>query len=257
MTALVEASPTVGSQTAEQEDFAAAFGRRLIEANLLDAASLDRARRAAATTGERFDHVLAKLGLVPEASLLEALARHLGQKAASAHDMPAAPVLPEIIRPQFIRSRQVLPVAAEDGRLAVAVVDPFDHEPLQALAYLTGRSVSMLLISADDFAHAIPTLYGERGKTGQDRFDPRVDEASEADVQRLRDIANEAPFIRLVNQIIADGVEDKSSDMHIEPGVDGVAVRYRVDGHWRQARVLSPGRLCASGIAVCWHVLRC
>jgi len=241
MTALVEASPTVGSQTAEQEDFAAAFGRRLIEANLLDAASLDRARRAAATTGERFDHVLAKLGLVPEASLLEALARHLGTKVASAHDMPAAPVLPEIIRPQFIRSRQVLPVAAEDGRLAVAVVDPFDHEPLQALAYLTGRSVSMLLISADDFAHAIPTLYGERGKTGQDRFDPRVDEASEADVQRLRDIANEAPFIRLVNQIIADAVEDKSSDIHIEPGVDGVAVRYRVDGHLRQAQLLPPG----------------
>jgi len=241
MTALAEASPTVESQTAEQEDFAAAFGRRLIEANLLDTASLDRARRAAVTTGERFDHVLAKLGLVPEASLLEALACHLGTNVASARDMPAAPVLPEIIRPQFIRSRQVLPVAAEDGRLAVAVVDPFDHEPLQALAYLTGRSVSMLLISANDFAHAIPTLYGERGKTGQDRFDPRIDEASEADVQRLRDIANEAPFIRLVNQIIADAVEDKSSDIHIEPGVDGVAVRYRVDGHLRQAQLLPSG----------------
>src|SRR5215471_724892 len=241
MTALAEASPTVESQTAEQEDFATAFGRRLIEANLLDTASLDRARRAAVTTGERFDHVLAKLGLVPEASLLEALACHLGTNVASARDMPAAPVLPEIIRPQFIRSRQVLPVAAEDGRLAVAVVDPFDHEPLQALAYLTGRSVSMRLISADNFAHAIPTLYGERGTTGQDRFDPRVEEASEADVQRLRDIANEAPFIRLVNQIIADAVEDKSSDIHIEPGVEGVAIRYRIDGHLRQAQLLPPG----------------
>src|SRR5215470_12315471 len=241
MTALAEASPTVESQTAEQEDFATAFGRRLIEANLLDTASLDRARRAAVTTGERFDHVLAKLGLVPEASLLEALACHLGTNVASARDMPAAPVLPEIIRPQFIRSRQVLPVAAEDGRLAVAVVDPFDHEPLQALAYLTGRNVSKLLISANDFAHAIPTLYGERGKIGQDRFDPRIDEASEADVQRLRDIANEAPFIRLVNQFIAEAVEAKSSDIHIEPGIDGVALRYRIDGHLRQAQLLPSG----------------
>jgi general secretion pathway protein E len=241
MTALVELSQTVGFRAAEQPDFAEAFGRRLIEANLLDTGSLDRARRAAATTGERFDHVLAKLGLVPEASLLEALARHLGTKVATARDMPSAPVLPEIIRPQFIRSRQVLPVAAEESRLAVAAVDPFDDEPLQALAYMTGRSVSMLLISADDFAHAIPALYGERGKTGQDRFDPRVDEASEADVQRLRDIANEAPFIRLVNQIIADAVEEKSSDIHIEPGVDGVAVRYRIDGHLRQAQLLPSG----------------
>src|SRR5712664_1479603 len=137
MTALVELSQTVGFRAAEQPDFAEAFGRRLIEANLLDTGSLDRARRAAATTGERFDHVLAKLGLVPEASLLEALARHLGTKVATARDMPSAPVLPEIIRPQFIRSRQVLPVAAEESRLAVAAVDPFDDEPLQALAYMT------------------------------------------------------------------------------------------------------------------------
>ena len=99
----------------------------------------------------------------------------------------------------------------------------------------------MLLISADDFARAVATLYGERGRSGRDRFDPRVEEASEADVQRLRDIANEAPFIRLVNQIIGDAVEAKSSDIHIEPGVDGVAVRYRIDGHLRQAQLLASG----------------
>src|SRR6476619_820051 len=151
MTALVELSKTAGFRAAEQkEDFAEAFGRRLIEANLLDAGSLDRARRATATTGERFDHVLAKLGLVPEAALLEVLACHLGTGVATTRDMPTAPVLPEVIRPHFVRSRQVLPLSAEDSRLAVAVVDPFDDEPRQALAYLTGRSVSILLISAGD-----------------------------------------------------------------------------------------------------------
>ena len=241
MTALAELSHAVVFRAEQDEDFSEAFGQRLIEANLLDAGSLDRARRAAATTGERFDHVLAKLGLVQETALLEALACHLGTGVATARDMPTAPVLPEIIRPQFIRSRQVLPLVAEDSRLAVAAVDAFDDEPLQALAYLTGRSVSMLLISAGDFAHAVATLYGERGHTGQDRFDPRAEEASEADVERLRDIANEAPFIRLVNQIIADAVEQKSSDIHVEPGVDGVAVRYRIDGHLRQAQLLAPG----------------
>ena len=131
--------------------------------------------------------------------------------------MPTAPVLPESIRLQFIRSRQILPLGIEDSCVAVAVVDPFDDEPCEALAYLTGRNVSMLLISADDFARTVAILYGERGQSGQDRFDPRVEEANEADVQRLRDIANEAPFIRLVNQIIADAVEAKSSDIHIEP----------------------------------------
>jgi general secretion pathway protein E len=241
MTALAELSQTTEFRAAEQEDFAEAFGRRLIEANLLDAASLDRARRAAATTGERFDHVLGKLGLVPEAALLEALASHLDTGVATARDMPTAPILAEIIRPQFVRSRQVLPLAAEDSHLIVAAVDPFDDEPRQALAYLTGRDISMLLISAGDFSRAVQALYGERGHSGQDTLDPRVAEASETDVQRLRDIANEAPVIRLVNQLIADAVEAKSSDIHVEPGVDGVAVRYRIDGHLRQAQLLASG----------------
>jgi general secretion pathway protein E len=242
MQTLEDLSQAVGLPEAEQAAvFSEAFGQRLIEANLLDSGSLDRARRAAATTGERFDRVLAKLGLVPEATLLEALASYLGTGVATVRSMPAAPVLAEIIRPEFIRSRQVLPLAAEDGRLTVAAVDPFDDEPLDALAYLTGRNVSLLLISASDFAHAVANLYGERGQTGKDRPDLGLDDASEADIERLRDIANEAPFIRLVNQIIADAVECKASDIHIEPGVDGVAVRYRIDGHLREAQILASG----------------
>jgi general secretion pathway protein E len=228
-------------ETEQAAEFSEAFGQRLIETNLLDAGSLDRARRAAATTGERFDRVLAKLGLVPEAALLEALASHLGTGIATARSTPAVAVLPDIIRPEFVRSRQVLPLAAEDDHLTVAAVDPFDDEPLDALAYLTGRNVSKLLISATDFVHVVASIYGERGQTGRDRLDPRLEDASEADVERLRDIANEAPFVRLVNQIIADAVESKASDIHIEPAVDGVAVRYRIDGHLREAQILASG----------------
>jgi general secretion pathway protein E len=240
--ALVDIPEAMGFPgAAPEEDFSEAFGQRLIEANLLDAGSLERAKRAASTTGERFDHVLAKLGLVPEAALLETLARHLGTTVATAQSIPTAPVLPEIIRPEFIRSRQVLPLGAEDGCLAVAAVDPFDDEPLEALAYLTGHSISILLISPGDFAQAVASIYGERSETGRDRLDPRVDDANEADVERLRDIANEAPFIRLVNQIIADAVDNKSSDIHLEPGVDGVVVRFRIDGHLRESQVLSSG----------------
>src|SRR6202023_1946321 len=64
-------------------------------------------------------------------------------------------------------------------------------------------------------------------------------EASELDVQRLRDIASEAPVIRLVNQIIAGAVETRASDIHIEPNVDQVLVRYRIDGALRNAQVLA------------------
>src|SRR5689334_15146507 len=123
LTEPAELSSAPGSHAAaERADFAETFGRKLLEANVLDTGSLDRARRAAATTRERFDHVLTKLGLVPEASLLEALASHFGTKVAGVRDLPPAAVLPETVRLQFIRSRQVLPLAAAEEHLAVAVV---------------------------------------------------------------------------------------------------------------------------------------
>jgi len=224
-----------------QDAFPAAFGERLVVDGILDAGGLDRAKRATAKSGERFDQVLAKLGLVPDAVLLEALARHLGMPVATTRDLPILPVLPETIRPDFIRTRQVLPLGAEDGRLAVAVVDPFDREPLAALAYLTERDVTSYLISPGDFSRAVQSLYGGHGQSGPDAIEAHSEEASETDVQRLRDIANDAPVIRLVNQFIAEAVEAKSSDIHIQPGIDGVALRYRIDGHLRQAQLLPSG----------------
>lgn len=241
MTTLARSSQAQPGAPARGEDFADAFGRQLIAENILDSGSFDRARRAATKTGERFDHVLAKLGLVADAILLDALARHLGVSVATPRDLPEAPIMPETVRAPFVRSRQVLPLAADPVRLVVATVDPFDDEPARALTYLTGRQVSKVLISSGDFSSAVQSLYGEREIHAASPADPRAEEASETDVQRLRDIANEAPVIRLANQIISDAVGAKSSDIHIEPGIDGVAVRYRVDGHLRQTQLLASG----------------
>ena len=223
------------------EDFTDAFGLQLVAEDILDSGSFDRAKRAAAKTGERFDHVLAKLGLVADALLLDALARHLGMAVATPSDLPETPIMPETVRPPFIRSCQVLPLAVDHARLIVAAVDPFDQEPARALTYLTGREVSTVLISSGEFSSAVRSLYGERDLEAASPLDSRSEEASETDVQRLRDIANEAPVIRLANRIISDAVMAKSSDIHIEPGVDGVAVRYRVDGHLRQTQLLASG----------------
>src|SRR5215467_10733573 len=157
MTAPAASSPAGEAAPATRggDTFADAFGQRLVAESILDVGSCDRARRAAAKSGERFDQVLAKLGLVPDAVLLEALARHLGMPVATTRDLPILPVLPETIRPDFIRTRQVLPLDSEDGRLAVAVVDPFDREPRAALAYLTERDVTSYLISPGDFSRAV------------------------------------------------------------------------------------------------------
>ena len=214
------------------------FGDFLLAEHILDRMSLDRAGRAAQTTGDRLDTVLTKLGLVSEIGLVSALSKFLALDLVRADEIPLEPVLPELVEAEFVRHNRVLPLGSKQGRLAIGVTDPFNHDPVRALAFLTGLSVDMRLFTAADFDKACSILYPVHASDDGTRVAGGA-EANEADVQRLRDLASEAPIIRLVNQIIANAVEARASDIHIEPNVDQVLVRYRIDGVLRSVQVLS------------------
>jgi general secretion pathway protein E len=111
------------------------------------------------------------------------------------------------------------------------------------LAYLTGMSVTPHIFVACDYEKAFNAVYG-RPESSSVRSHGSG-EASEIDVQRLRDLASEAPTIRLVNQIINNAVELHASDVHVEPNADAVIVRYRIDGRLRTAQTL-PSNLRAA-----------
>lgn len=100
------------------------------------------------------------------------------------------------------------------------------------------NSLKIKIYTPADFEKAFDALYVVHG-TDQAADGLATGEDVEFDVQRLRDIASEAPIIRLVNQIITGAVESRASDIHIEPNVDHVAVRYRVDGVLRNAQILA------------------
>jgi general secretion pathway protein E len=224
---------------AGEADLAEHFGPFLTDENIIAVPVLDRARRAARTTGERFDRVLTKLGLMSEAELAQALSRYLSIPLATAADVPAEAVRPDLIGPDFVRRNRVMPLSAGDGALSVGVTDPFNDEPLRALAYLTGLSVTARIFVPADFDKAYESLYAD--PAAESNLSPASGgEANEVDVQRLRDMASEAPTIRLVNQIIFNAVELRASDIHIEPNADLVLVRYRIDGALRTAQTLTP-----------------
>jgi general secretion pathway protein E len=230
-------------QAAEFPDCLGAF---LLARNVIDRPALDRAHRAAQATGERFDHVLTKLGLLSEADLAGALSEYLSLPIVSAADLPAAPLLADLIELDFVRHNKIMPLAASANTLAVGVIDPFADEPIRAIGFLTERTVTVRILPPAEFDKAFRALYAASGRDGQG-FAPAQSgaDASEIDVQRLRDLASEAPVIRLVNQIITHAVETGASDIHIEPTVDVVTVRYRIDGVLRTAQTLSPAHRAA------------
>nr|WP_316228468.1 ATPase, T2SS/T4P/T4SS family [Bradyrhizobium sp. SZCCHNR1039] len=216
------------------------FGDFLLAEKIIDRMVLERADSAARKTGDRLDRVLTKLGLVSEADLVVALSRFLFLDLVRPADLPIEPVLPEMIEADFVRRNQVLPLRIEAGVLSVGVTDPFNREPVRAIHFLTELALDVRLFASGDFEKAFEALYATRRTEGEGGPSASA-EASEVDVQRLRDIASEAPIIRLVNQIVASAVEARASDIHIEPNVDQVLVRYRVDGVLRSAQVLSSG----------------
>src|SRR5579883_2225516 len=198
----------------------------LLGSGSIDARSLGRAQRVAAETGARLDRVITDLGMVSERALAEAMASLLGVPVARPADYPDAPLFPERLHAKFLRRARAMPIAAEADRVTLAMVDPLDSFTREAVAMAVARPV--------EFDAAFERLYAEADMPDAAAA-PLDDPLSgsqpvEEDAERLRDLASEAPVIRLVNQMIARAVETHASDVHLEPFPDRLRVRYRYDG---------------------------
>ena len=228
-----------------------AVGRLLLERGKIDHAALERAERAQADSGERLDRVLTRLGLVGERDMAEALAEQLALPLAAAEDYPEAPLFEEALPVKFLKASQVLPIADGAETVTLAMADPLDDYAAQAVALRLGRPVNRCVAVFADLENALERLYAE-GKSAIDQIVEASEQddadSTDADVARLRDLASEAPVIRIVNLLIAKAVEARASDIHIEPYEARLRVRYRVDGVLREVDA-PPARLRAAVIS--------
>jgi general secretion pathway protein E len=218
----------------------------LRERGVLDAAAVERAAKVQFETGQRIDVVIAELGLVPAHEFMAAVSDYFGYPVLGEADLPVVPDpdLENLLKPDFLSRNGLLPVAATADRLVIATTDPFGTETLAAVAYLVEKPVAPCLVSPPDFAAALKRLYepaeapGEAGAPGAQTAEEVF--VSDDDVQRLKDVASEAPVIRLVNRLMTSAVLQRASDIHIEPGVDALRVRYRIDGVMTEVERLLP-----------------
>jgi len=217
----------------------------LLERGLVDDKTLERARRVAGETGQRLDAVLTQLGLVSERGLAEALAAFLGLPLVTADRYPDAPLLVDRLKARFLRKAHVLPIAVEADRVILAMADPLDQFTRAAVAAATGRKVAIEIALPIELDAALSRLYPDAGALQAEAHAGGHDEPLEEDAERLKDLASEAPVIRLVNQMIARAVETQASDIHIEPFEDRLRVRYRYDGVLHEAEA-PPTRLTAA-----------
>ncbi len=220
------------------------LGELLISLGHCDAKTLERARNVAAETGQLFDSVLIQLGLVSERGLADALTALLSLPLVSADRYPADPVLAERLTSKFLHQARALPLAVQHGTLHLAMANPLDRFTPAAVAAATGLAIAPEVAVPIELEAALGRLYPATAESEA----PPADTADwlDEDAERLRDLASEAPIIRLVNQLIARAVETQASDIHIEPFEDRLRVRYRYDGVLHE--IDSPPKRLASAV---------
>ena len=206
----------------------------LVERGRLKEEDLARAERLLAEAPEtRLTALLARLGLVSERDLAEAWSETLGLPLLSAKDAPDAP--PETaLSMRFMKQYHAVPMAESGSALQVATADPGDPYIAHAVQLACGRQVSLVVAARSDIDDLIERWHGAgRSALGTivEGLEGEGGEASgDDDIEHLRDLASEAPVIRLVNLLIQRAVEARASDIHIEPFENRLKVRYRIDG---------------------------
>nr|WP_119717276.1 type II secretion system ATPase GspE [Lysobacter tabacisoli] len=204
----------------------------LLAKGRLKDADLARARRLQDETGGGLLTLLTRLGLVSERDHAEACAEVLDLPLVSTKDAPELPPEGVALTLKFMKQFAVCPIADSESIVDVVLADPQDAYTLDAVRLATGRDVRPHVALRSEIDDLIERWYGQgrsamgaivetaEGETGGDL----------EDVEHLRDLASEAPVIRLVNLVIQRAVELRASDIHIEPFENRLKVRYRVDG---------------------------
>lgn len=204
----------------------------LVENGKIDHREAERVNRLANETHEQTDILLTRLGLITEEALARLLSELLGMPLVERGEYPESPLLENRLGINFLREYRVLPLAETEQGLVVAMANPLDEYALSALRLATDNPIVPRIGIPAEIEAAFEAMLAS-GDVEVEALDVdglrSLDDTGE-DINRLRDLASEAPVIRLVNSIIGRAVETRASDIHIEPFERTLRVRYRIDG---------------------------
>ena len=225
------------------------LGELLVQAGKLGARDLERALSAQQEMGSMLGRVVVRLGLVSDSDVAQALSTQLGIPLVSSSGFPD--LMPEVegLLPEFLQSHAIYPLRLNGNELHVAMAVPQDAFVLKALHLATGCTVRPHLALESDIEKALAEPLEEAtDDTADDGFGDGSDGGDF--VEHLKDLASEAPVIRLVNTIIGRVIDLRASDIHLEPFDDGLHVRYRVDGVIHAGELVPPRLSAAVGSRV-------
>ncbi|MDH7598674.1 MAG: GspE/PulE family protein [Sedimentisphaerales bacterium] len=212
------------------------LGELLCEKSYLDPNNLQIALQQQQQSHRKLGLILLELGYVSEPQLLEALSIQAGIDRVDLTDINIPADVVSLVPADLVYKYHLLPLRFEDGRLAVAMTNPFQAEALEDLRLVTGSPILRYYADPLEMDDAILRYYGSNVARMLDNLAPKDQdkadslEGEELSADQLSEIAREPSLVNLVNLIILEALEERASDIHIEPFEHELKIKYRIDG---------------------------
>ncbi len=214
----------------------------LIEEKLITERQLNKALEQQRKTSEKLEKILVQLGFLSEKDLTEVMGKQMGVMFVDLESQNIDPELIKTVPEHLVRRYKVVPIGQLDNKLTLAMVDPLNVLAIDDIRLITGFDIQPVICTEDAVTKVIDRSFGVTGlqevedtvksiaTADQTSGLDVVQEEEEIAIDKLKELVDEAPIVRVVNLIISQAINDKASDIHIEPEPKQVRVRYRIDG---------------------------
>ena len=217
------------------------IGEILIEEGLINDKQLAMALAEAKVLGIPLGSVLVKMGFITIRELKEALGAQMGVKLASAEQLKALPTAISVLPEDFVRENKVIPLSMTDKSLVVGMVDPGNSKTINEIVYQTGLKPTVIMVTHYEYEAFLKTYYENEKETANKLLEEIASEKAEAvdDTSLWEQVETEiqdtsGTVAKFANKIVTLAIDQKASDIHIEPRLVGYVVRFRIDGTLRE-----------------------
>lgn len=211
----------------------------LKESKKISDEEFNEAIRLHKSRGISLGDALVEKGLVNEQDLLTLLVRELNVPFIKLSKYKIDPGLQEVVSEKIARKYKIVPLSALDNTMTIAVSDPLNVFAIDDIKNITGKDIDIVMSTTTEIDKAIDNYYGTVASSTMmeitkdieiDDFEIVSVEEGDSDLGSSLDESEKAPIIRMVNLVLKEALKQKASDIHIEPMVDEMRVRFRIDG---------------------------
>lgn len=221
------------------------LGEILVRKEYITKKQLEKAIKKAEEENKELDKAIVELGYITEKEIYQVLAEELGFEFIDLSEIELRTELAQFLPDNIAKRYNAVPIRFDGEKLVVAMIDPLDTNAVDDIMLMTGLEIETVMATETDIRRAINRIYGSAEIAEADELASSIAEINigelsnleigeleeeEISVDKLREMVDEAPIVKLVNQIIFHAISDRASDIHIEPWPKEVVVRYRMDG---------------------------